>query len=192
VTVKRRFAPARLALALAAPALLTLLAFSAFSAPAVQAAPPGGLPAAPSGAGKAKGEVPIRIVADKMTYSQAGKSVTFEGNVEVKRENVNLWATTLTTYFAGKGKEDKIERIVAQGGVRMTMNDRKGTCGTLTYDVENGILILEGSPSLAEGQNTIKGEVIKFYMKDSRSEVIGGKSNRVEAVFVTPKGVGEP
>ncbi len=189
--MKRRFAPAHLALALAASALL---AFSAFSAPAVQAAPPGGLPAAPSGAGKgqAKGEVPIRIVADKMTYSQAGKSVTFEGNVEVKRESVNLWATTLTTYFAGKGKEDKIERIVAQGGVRMTMNDRKGTCGTLTYDVENGILILEGSPSLAEGQNTIKGEVIKFYMKDSRSEVIGGKSNRVEAVFVTPKGVGEP
>ena len=175
------------------PALAARLALAAVLALAL-AAP---VLAAPPGAGSAKGgakggETPIRILADKMTYSQAGKSVTFEGNVEVRRENVNLWATTLTTYFAGKGGQDKIERIVAEGGVRMTMNERKGTCGRLTYDVENGILILEGSPSLSEGQNTIKGEVIKFYMKDSRSEVIGGKTNRVEAVFVTPKGVGEP
>ncbi len=151
-------------------------------APAALAAPP-----AP-----AKAETPIRIVADKMTYSQTGKSVVFEGNVEVKRENVNLWANLLTTTFAAKGKEDKIERIVAEGSVRMTMGERKGTCGRLTYDVDNGILILEGSPSLSEGGNTVKGEVIKFYMKDNRSEVLGGKSNRVEATFVTPKGVGEP
>lgn len=38
---------------------------------------------------------------------------------------------------------------------------------------------------LREGPNTIQGEVIKLYIEENRSEVIGGKK-RVEAIFITP------
>ena len=47
---------------------------------------------------------------------------------------------------------------------------------------------MEGDPTLKDGPNIIKGEVIKLYLKDNRSEVLGGKDKRVEALFFTPKG----
>jgi lipopolysaccharide export system protein LptA len=52
---------------------------------------------------------------------------------------------------------------------------------------------MEDNPVLMEGANKIQGEVIKLYIKENRSEVLGGKG-RVEAIFNTKgdvKGLGQ-
>ena len=68
----------------------------------------------------------------------------------------------------------------------MTRDTTQGRCATLTYMVQSGVLLMEGDPILEDGDNTITGQVIKFYMKDNRSEVVGGKDKRVQAVFSAP------
>jgi len=142
-------------------------------------------------------QAPVKITADRMTYVEKDRKVTFSGNVQAEHEGLRLWAATLSAYFTEAGKNakdmsDNIDRIVADGGVKMKKDKSEGSCRTLTYFVKDGMLRMEGEPVLSDSANTVSGEVIKFYLKDSRSEVLGGQGKRVEAVFHVPEGAKKP
>lgn len=142
-------------------------------------------------------QAPVKITADRMTYVEKDRKVTFSGNVQAEHEGLRLWAATLSAYFTEAGRNakdmsDNIDRIVADGGVKMKKDKSEGSCRTLTYFVKDGMLRMEGEPLLSDGSNTVSGEVIKFYIKDSRSEVLGGQGKRVEAVFHVPEGAKKP
>lgn len=151
---------------------------------------------------------PVRITSDKMVYSQTENAVIFIGNVHGAQADMAIWANKVTAYFSDKNKTkdskehaakdsgdkapgdfgDKIERIVADGAVRLVVGKNEGACNQLTYFVSDGVLRMEGNPILREGQNTVRGDIIKFYMRENRSEVLSGAQRRVEAIFFSPKG----
>ncbi len=144
---------------------------------------------------------PVRITSDKMVYNQAENSVVFSGNVHGTHTDMAIWAERITAYFSDKKKAkepqpdkgagdfgDKIERIVAEGNVRLAANKNEGACGKLTYFVQEGVIRMDNNPILREGQNTVRGDVIKFYVRENRSEVLSGTQRRVEAIFQSPKG----
>lgn len=147
-------------------------------------------------------QAPVRITSDKMVYNQAENSVVFQGNVHGTHTDMAIWAERITAYFSDKkkGKDakaqdkgpgdfgDAIERIVAEGNVRLVANKNEGACAKLTYQVSEAVIRMDGNPILREGQNTIRGESIKFYIRENRSEVLSGSQRRVEAIFFTPKG----
>ena len=147
-------------------------------------------------------QAPVRITSDKMVYNQAENSVVFLGNVHGTHTDMAIWAERITAYFTDKKKPkepkqekgpegdlgDKIERIVADGNVRLVANKNEGACALLTYTVNEGVIRMDGNPILREGQNTIRGDVIKFYIRENRSEVLSGTQHRVEAIFQSPKG----
>ena len=154
-------------------------------------------------------QAPVRITSDKMVYNQAENSVVFLGNVHGTHTDMAIWAERITAYFSDKkkGKDQKpqakeqkpqdngpgdfgdtIERIVAEGNVRMVANKNDGACAKLTYMVAEGVIRMDGNPILREGQNTVRGDIIKFYVRENRSEVLSGEKRRVEAIFYTPKG----
>ncbi|WP_432736003.1 LptA/OstA family protein [Maridesulfovibrio sp. FT414] len=139
-------------------------------------------------------EVPIKITSTKMTFSENRNQITFSGNVKVVRLDVTLTSETLTAHLRPEGDsladtQDKIKEIVASGNVKVVMNNRKGDCDKLTYIVADSIILMEGHARLQDGQNLVQGEVIKFYLKDNRSEVVGG-NKPIEAIFYTPKNMG--
>jgi len=147
-------------------------------------------------------QAPVRITSDKMVYNQAENSVVFLGNVHGTHTDMAIWAERITAYFSEKkkGKDSKpqekapgdfgdtIERIVAEGNVRLVANKNEGACAKLTYMVAEGFIRMDGNPILREGQNTVRGDSIKFYIRENRSEVLSGDQRRVEAIFYTPKG----
>lgn len=135
---------------------------------------------------------PVKITSDRMVYDDAQGTVSFEGNVHATHSSLSLWASKVTAYFAKKGEggnpAENVDRILATGGVRMRYQDRvTGNCDQLLYTVKNGILRMQGNPILEDGPNRIQGQEIRFYLKDNRSEVVGGKGKRVEATFITPE-----
>ncbi len=138
---------------------------------------------------------PVRVTSDRMVYDEKGGTVSFVDNVTAKHAGLTLTADAVTAYFA-EGKQgqgvDQIDKIVATGSVRAVRDTTVGTCSTLTYTVADGILRMEGNPVLKDGPNTVTGQVIKFYLKDNRSEVLGGKGGQVEAVFTLPEGTEAP
>lgn len=143
----------------------------------------------------------VKVTSEKMTYSADGQTVVFTGNVVVKHPQADMWANKVTVYLqddknapksegAGGINPGKIEKIVSQGNVRIKMEkDRHGTCDTATYTLNNELLVMTGSPKLSEGKNTIAGNIIKFWVKENRSEVLGSSSQPVEAIFSAPSKV---
>lgn len=133
--------------------------------------------------------VPVKITSDRMTYDETGKIVSFQGNVVAEHGELTLWSDTLSAFLASKDSKkfaaDSVDRIVAEGNVRAKKGNSTGSCGKLTYFVEDQVLVMERNPLLKDGPNSLTGEKIKFFVKDNRSEVIGG-SKRVKAIFMTP------
>ena len=133
--------------------------------------------------------VPVKITSDRMVYDENGKVVSFVGNVIAEHGKLTLWAKTLSAYFSSSGNKigaDSVDRIIAEGNVRVKKENTEGTCGKLTYFVEKQVLKMEQNPMLQDGPNSLTGEVINFNVRDNRSEVIGGKGQRVKAIFLTP------
>ncbi|MDD3313601.1 LptA/OstA family protein [Pseudodesulfovibrio sp.] len=188
------------------------------AAPAPQAAPapaqaaPKAAPSASEGEGELKGAVaeaapapikigvdpgklPVQISADRMTYDENGKVVSFVGNVVAEHGDLTLWASRLSAYFASKsGKKfsvDSVERIVAEGDVRAKKGKTEGECQKVTYLVDQRLLTMEGDPVLRDGPNSLTGGVINFYVRENRSEVVRGKDKRVRAIFMTPARIKE-
>lgn len=136
-------------------------------------------------------QVPVKITSDRMTYDENGKVVSFVGNVVAVHGELTLWANRLSAFFSSRsGKKfavDSIDRIVAEGDVRARKGKTEGSCGRLTYLVEEQILKMEEDPILKDGPNSLTGNVINFFVRENRSEVVGGQGKRVQAIFLTPE-----
>ena len=141
----------------------------------------------------------VKVTSDKMTYSADGQTVIFSDNVFVKHPQADLWADQVTVFLQSNGETTnapatpgvnpgKVREIIAEGNVRIKMDqDRSGSCQKAVYNLEQELLTMTGSPELSEGKNTISGTVIKFWIKENRSEVLGSQDRPVEAIFSSPE-----
>lgn len=146
-------------------------------------------------------QVPVNITADSMRYAPSGNEVVFQGGVHVVRPDFEIWAAKITIHLSATKKKAEVstgvdnldpgalEKIVASGGVKLAHKGKVGNCQTATYDVASSIFTMEGAPSLEDGKNKIQGHVIKFWVKENRSEVLGGGNQRVNATFFAPQKV---
>ncbi|CCH47789.1 Lipopolysaccharide transport periplasmic protein LptA [Pseudodesulfovibrio piezophilus C1TLV30] len=150
-------------------------------------------PFSPSAFGVTPGRVPIKISSERMIYDESGKMVSFVGNVVAEHGDLTLWAHKLSAYLASssdkKFSADSIDKIVAEGSVKAQKGRSRGSCGKLIYFVSRQVLRMEDNPQLQDGPNSLTGDVINFYAKENRSEVVGGNGKRVQAVFMTPDSV---
>ena len=165
--------------------LLTLL-ICAFSAACAVAAP---LPGA-------DGNLPVDVTADNMVYSADKNTVVFQGKVEAVRGAFKMWSETLTLYLKSTGnaeagktatvpatERNDLDRIVAEKNVRFQNGTQTGSAQKATYFAAQNLLVLEGNPVLYDGDNSIKGNVIRYFVNENRSVVEGGPKQRVHAVF---------
>ena len=172
--------------------LLALLAALLLSSPAWAAPLPGG-----------DSNLPVDVTADNMEYSSDNKTVVFHGSVEAVRGEFKMWSDKLTLILKGKDsgeeKKDKkgsskaadaagdLDRVIAENNVRFQNGTQKGTAEKATFFAQKNILVLEGDPVLQDGENSIRGSVIRYFMNENRSVVEGSSKKRVHAVFSNEK-----
>ncbi len=143
--------------------------------------------------------VSTRITSERMQYDAAGQKVIFEGKVHVIRPDFQMWSEKLTVLLDKDNKVEakrqgngtaspvmgmqagQVERIVAERNVRMRQDDKTGSCGKATYIAATGKIIMEQSPVVNDGPNHISGQIINYYTRENRSEVIGA----VDVRFIT-------
>ncbi|MDR1946822.1 MAG: LptA/OstA family protein [Desulfovibrio sp.] len=144
----------------------------------------------------ARGKVPTGINSGRMDYDAEAQIVSFTGDVHVQRPDFELWAEKMTVYLdksdakpAGAADAEgmeagEIDRIVAEGNVRMKSDDRQGTCNRATYYAKQDKFVMEGAPRLRDGkQSVITGGTIVHYFSANHSEVL----NNAGVVFYTPE-----
>lgn len=134
--------------------------------------------------GEELGNLPIEILADRLSADSVKNSVRFEGHVVAKQGDVTLHADRLfAEYTRGAGV---IEKIVAEGNVLVTQEDREARAARADYFNLEQRIVLSGGADLTQGGNTVKGETVTIFLRENRSVVTGGEGGRVKAV-IQPK-----
>ena len=142
-------------------------------------------------------KLPVDVTADGMVYDADKNTVVFQGNVEAVRGTFTMWSEKLTLFLkpSGQGRQgasvpgvggmenNDLDRIVAEKNVRFQNGTQTGSSRKATYFAGPGTLLLEGDPVLHDGDNSIRGNRIRYYVNENRSVVEGSPQQRVHAVF---------
>lgn len=126
---------------------------------------------------------PIDIKSDRLEAHNKERKVVFEGNVQARQRDVLIFADRLTTFYDKAGKE--VERIVADGNVKITQADKVGTAEQAVFENGSRKLSLYGQPHLWQGKDELRGEVITVFIDEDRVLV-----DKARGVF-SPKRAGE-
>jgi lipopolysaccharide export system protein LptA len=141
-------------------------------------------PPALTGAGSKE---PVEIAADRMEADDAAKTLVFIGHAVAKQGEVTINGDRLTIHYAAQGGE--VDRIVAEGNVRIVQGERVATGGRAEYFRAEERMVMTGSPKVSEGANSVQGHEIVLFLKENRSVVKSGQDGRVNAVFQPKAGV---
>jgi lipopolysaccharide export system protein LptA len=130
-------------------------------------------------------QAPIDITSDTVEGSQKDNTVTFNGNVIAKQEDITLYANRMVVHYNPDTK--KLKEITAVGNVRVVQLDRRATSQKASFEQDANKVTLEGEAVLREGENVIRGERIIYYVDEQRSVVEGGKGGRVTTTISPSK-----
>ena len=135
---------------------------------------------------------PVRITGHVMTYSEAARTVEFLGRVKVVGQDGTMNSNEGTAYLAGPTAAGetaavagaglmggRVERVVADGAVRIEQPGRVGTGERLVYTAADRLFVLTGTVSsppkvVDEAQGTTMGAALRFVSGEERVTVVGG------------------
>lgn len=135
---------------------------------------------------KDRTSLPITIKSNEMTADNKGKTAIFSGKVVAKQGDITIFSDKLVVSYGDKSSE--VEKIEAFGNVRIIQQNRTGFADQAVYDSRSGRIILTGTPRVVQGNDSISGKVITYYLDDEKSDVSSGgdPKARVEAVINPP------
>lgn len=112
------------------------------------------------------GNAPIDIRSDQLEAHNKERKVIFVGNVQARQRDVIIFADRLTTFYDKAGKE--IDRIVAEGSVKITQNDKVGTAQQAVFENRSRKITMMGEPHLWQGKDELRGEQIVVFLDEDR------------------------
>lgn len=135
---------------------------------------------------------PIQITADRLLADLNTDTARFSGNVCAIQGNTEIKADQLTLHYQSDGSRKptekneaaNIQRITAQGNVRIRFDNRLAVSEQAVYITSERKLILKGPGSkVISGRDEIIGSKITYYRDEGRVAMEGDSQNRVKAVL---------
>ncbi len=116
---------------------------------------------------------PIVVTSNRMEADELGNTVTFIGEVTLKKETMTLTSDHLVVFYdpASKG----VREIEALGNVVVRKEGRIALANKAIYYSKDEKIVLTGDARINENENQLGGERITLFMRDDRSIVEGGK-----------------
>lgn len=130
---------------------------------------------------KAVQEAPLEVTSDRLEADDRARTVIFLGEVMAKQADLVIYAQKMTIYY--QEKDRTIEKIVAEGDVRIVQGARVATGQLADYDRSKGEIVLTGEPQVHQGSDVVRGEKIVVLLNEDRSVISGQGNTRVNAVF---------
>jgi lipopolysaccharide export system protein LptA len=143
----------------------------------------------------------IDITADSMEVRQSERVANFRGNVVAVQGDLKMTADSVKVYYnleqsaADTSKQQsgttQIERIDAEGHVRIISPNQSATGSWGIYDVGHELLTLGGAVVLKRGDTQIQGSRLELDLKTGKSRMVSAsstdESGRVRGVFAPPQ-----
>ena len=124
---------------------------------------------------------PISVRSDKLEFSYRERLLTYTGQVVVTQGDLTLKADVLKVTIS-EDQLQKLEQIIALGGVEITQGSRAASGGKAVFDQRHRTIELSENAVLTEGPNKISGDRVTVYLDEERSVVEGG-DRRVQALL---------
>jgi len=116
----------------------------------------------------ASDEEPVEITAETLIADNRAHTAVFEGTVVVRQGTIKLYADWMKVFYSEAGDVGKIE---ARGNVKLVKDAREITSGEAVYYKELQKIVFTGNPVATEGNSTISGDRMVYYIASDRSEV---------------------
>jgi lipopolysaccharide export system protein LptA len=147
---------------------------------------------------------PVVVTSDTLDADNKGKTATFSGTVVAKqlqeKDTLYIYCDKLIVYYSDEGgkklgapakgekketqgQQSKIDKIIANGQVKIVQGEDVATGETATFYNAEQKIVLTGNPKVWQGKNLVKGEEITVWIKENRSQVTSKGPNRVQAVI---------
>jgi lipopolysaccharide export system protein LptA len=116
---------------------------------------------------------PMVVTSARMEADELGNTVTFVGDVTLKKETMTLTSDNLIVFYdpASKG----VREIEALGSVVVRKDGRVALADKAVYYSKDEKIVLTGEARIIENENQLRGERITLFMRDDRSIVESGK-----------------
>ena len=140
-------------------------------------------------------DTPIQITSNRMNAYDEKGMVVFEGNAIAEQGERIIRADTISLYYKKKRddaskkniediqKNGDLEKIEANGNVKMTQGDRIATGNEAIYLHDEQKIIIKGNATLSEGKNVIRGRQVTVFLDENRGVMEGSSSERVNATI---------
>jgi lipopolysaccharide export system protein LptA len=116
---------------------------------------------------------PLVITSNHMEADKLGDTVTFTGNVTLKKEGMTLTSDSMIVFYDAGSKS--IREIEAYGNVVVRKEGRVALSNKASYYSNEEKIILTGDARIIENENQLGGEKITLFMREDRSIVEGGR-----------------
>lgn len=130
---------------------------------------------------------PIKLLADRATYSERTGVTSYSGDVVITQGTLKLTASNLTVNLSN-GRS--IQTAVATGSpatmqqiVTQEKGMARGQANEIVYNAQNGIVTLKGNARLTQNGASFSGNIIRYSLKVGDVEATAGGSQRVELIF---------
>lgn len=117
----------------------------------------------------------LEVTADQLSVDQTTGATEFSGNVLAVQGGMRIAAGALRLEYAGggAGSSQRIDRLVASGGVTMTTPDEALEAREAVYSLTSQTLEMTGSVMLVQGQNMLSGERFVADLRAGSGQMIG-------------------
>jgi lipopolysaccharide transport protein LptA len=130
-------------------------------------------------------QTPVNVTSDKLSYVDATRKALFTGNVLVGIEGGTINADTVQALIRARDVQNdgqsagQLDRIVAQGDIRIKQPNREATGSQLVYIAAEEKFVLTGTaaqpPSIFDTERgQISGDSLTFFSHDGRVLVGSG------------------
>ena len=126
--------------------------------------------------GMANSSEPIQIEANSLEVEDGKGTAVFKGSVEVVQGSTILTTSRLFVEYARDsngqaGPGGNVNRIEATGGVAVRSQDQHASAQRAEVDMRTQIATLTGDVAVSQGNNVIRGCVVKVNMKTNNIDV---------------------
>ncbi|MGQ5701540.1 LptA/OstA family protein [Sandaracinobacteroides sp. A072] len=138
-------------------------------------------------------KAPIDVDADRIDVLDKENQAIFTGNVRVRQGTLSLEANRIRVAYTRPASGDPvIQRLDADGKVRLATPSERATARFGIYDVDQRVLTLIGSVELSQGTTRVTGNRLTIDLSTGRSTMDGRTStgqpgSRVTGRFAVPE-----
>ncbi|MBZ5491422.1 MAG: LPS export ABC transporter periplasmic protein LptC [Acidobacteriia bacterium] len=134
---------------------------------------------------------PVNVMSDRLSYVDAERRAVFSGNVVVRAQDATITSASVQVILLPKKGQaenqsaSQLERIEAQGDIKIEQGSRKATGNKLVYTAAEEKMVLTGTseklPSIFDAERgQISGDSLTFFTHDGRVLVGSGETSKTE------------